>query len=46
MSPPYFKDNLQKEFINGDIYMVQPRGIYDRPRLGSTNRAGPLGAVY
>ena len=41
-----FKTNLQKEFINGDLYMVQPRGIYDRPRLGSTSRAGPLGAVY
>ena len=41
-----FKNNLQKEFINGDLYMVQPRGTYDRPRLGSTNCAGPLGAVY
>ena len=41
-----FKDNLQKEFINSDIHVVQPRGLYDRPRLGSTNCAGPLGVVY
>ena len=41
-----FKNTLQKEFINNGIYMVQPRGIYDRPRLGSTSCAGPLGAVY
>jgi len=41
-----FKKNLQEEFINGHIHMVEPRGIYSRPRLGSTSRAGPLGAVY
>ena len=41
-----FKDNLQREFLNGNMHMVQPRGVYDRPRLGSTSCAGPLGAVY
>ena len=41
-----FKANLQKEFINGQMYMVEPRGVYDRPRLRSTSCAEPLGAVY
>ena len=41
-----FKNNLQREFLNGNMHMVQPRGYYDRPRLGSTHSAGPLGAVY
>ena len=41
-----FKDNLQKEFINCNMHMVSPRGVYNRPRLGSTCGAGPVGAVY
>ena len=41
-----FKTNLQKEFQSGTIYVVPPRGIYNRPRLGSTAGTGPLGPVY
>ena len=41
-----FKSNLQKEFIAGNMYMVAPRGTYNRPRLGSTAAAQAIGAVY
>ena len=41
-----FKQKLQKEFICGNMFVVPPRGIYDRPRLGSTAGAAPVGPVY
>ena len=41
-----FKSTLQKEFINSNMYVVSPRGVYNRPRLGSTYGAGPAGPVY
>ena len=41
-----FKRNLLNEFVSGHMHMVEPRGVYNRPRLGSTSRAGPLGSVY
>ena len=41
-----FKSTLQKEFINSNMYVVNPRGTYNRPRLGSTYGAGPAGPVY
>ena len=41
-----FKLNLQNEFISGNMHMVSPRGVYNRPRLGSTYGAGPVGPVY
>ena len=41
-----FKLNLQNEFVSGNMHMVSPRGVYNRPRLGSTYGAGPVGPVY
>ena len=41
-----FKSTLQNELKTSNLYMVSPRDVYNRPRLGSTSRAGPAGAVY
>ena len=44
--PDLFKKRLAQNFINEAMYMVDPRGVQDRPRLGSTRCAGPVGPVY
>ena len=41
-----FKKRLTNCFTQGSMYMVDPRGVQDRPRLGSTRRAGPVGPVF
>ena len=41
-----FKRALQAQFLNGQMYVVTPKGIYDRPRLRSTHGAASVGPVY
>ena len=41
-----FKKRLTNCFTQGSMYMVDPRGVQDRPRLGSTRCAGPVGPVF
>ena len=40
-----FKNGLQKEFLSGNMYVVSPRGQYDRPRLGSSASLPVVGPV-
>ena len=41
-----FKRRLIQEFATGSMWMVDPRGKLNRPRLDSTRSAGPVGPVY
>ena len=41
-----FKNGLHKEFLKGNMYVVPPRGQYDRPRLGSASSVTVVGPVY
>ena len=41
-----FKNGLHKEFLSGNMYVVSPRGQYDRPRLGSSASLPVVGPVY
>ena len=45
-TPEIFKSALQKQFLEGKIHVVPPRGLFDRPRLGSTGRVVGIGPVY
>ena len=45
-TPEIFKSELQKQFLEGKIHVVPPRGLFDRPRLGSTGRVVGIGPVY
>ena len=38
-----FRNNLHQQFLNGHMYVV---ASYDRPRLGGTRCATPVGSVY
>ena len=41
-----FKNGLHKKFLSGNMYVVSPRGQYDRPRLGSSASLPVVGPVY
>ena len=41
-----FKYLLQDQFLNENMYMVDPRGSYDRPCLRRTKGANKIGPVY
>ena len=40
-----FKTNIYNALTDGVLYMVPPRDIFDRPRLGSSSSLQP-GAMY
>ena len=40
------KNRLHKEFLSGNMYVVSPKGQYDRPRLGSSASLPVVGPVY
>ena len=41
-----FKTQLQQHFTSGLMYMVPPRGHYQRPRLGSSGCVSGVGPIY
>ena len=41
-----FKEELTRHFLNGSLYVVSPRGHYNRPRLSGTNCMANIGPVY
>ena len=41
-----FKSLLLQEFESGRMYTVPPRGLFNRPRLGSTGAVHAVGPVY
>ena len=41
-----FKTMLRQQFSPGAMHIVPPRGHYNRPWLGGTDRASGAGAVY
>ena len=41
-----FKAGVQEQFTSQQMYCVQPRSIFQRPRLGSTSCVSGVGPVY
>ena len=41
-----FKTQLQQHFTSGLMYMVPPKGHYQRPRLGSSGCVSGVGPIY
>ena len=42
----YFKNGLHKEFFNGNMYVIPPRGHYDWPMLDSASYVAVVSQVY
>ena len=41
-----FRVAVQELFLSGSLYVVPPKGIFQRPRLGSTGIVSAVGPVY
>ena len=41
-----FKSAVQGLFVSGSVYVVPPKGVFQRPRLGSTGIVSVVGPVF